>query len=411
MTFRGVATRIRAAVGITGAQLWHHRLRLGLAIVGVVLAVLSVTLLAGAGLGVIDTGTQQFESADRDLWVTADETRITSAGGGGFENSLLDSRTVATEMETHDGVSNAVPLAFETIYIGTDPDDDFQTVIATGVPGSGSAVSVTDGEGLTGDPHYAGGTYDGNTTDEVLIDETTANSLDLEVGDTIYAGGSLSAARNGERTVVGISPTFEQMLGTPTVTMPLSELHATTGETGFEPATFITLSLEDDAQVETVQRDLQEDFPEYDIRTDQQQLEAVLGEQVLVLAGGVTIVGLAVVSGTALTVALLALVVHQQRRTVAALRAIGLSPRLLLVTVAGQGLVIGTVGGLIGVALTPPAASLLNHLGAAVVGFDGLVQTEPWVLAGGFSIAVGIGTLGSIVAGWRLTRRNPLEDL
>lgn len=402
--------RLRAAGGLTVAQFRQHPFRLGLAVVGVALAVLAMTLLAGTGVGVLETGEQQFEAADRDLWVTAGETRLTSAGGGGFENSLHDSRNVSAAMESHDGVSTAAPLAFETVYVGTG-DGDFRTFVATGIPGSGSVVQVTEGEDLSGDPHYAGGSYDGETTDEVLIDEETARALDVDVGDTVHVGGSLAAARANEFTVVGISPTFERLLGTPTVTMALSELHGITSGTQTEPATFITITVEDDADVDAVQRDLERAHPEYEIRSNQEQLEAVLEGQLLVLAAGGTLVLLAVGAGVALTVSLLSLVVYQQRQAIAALSAQGVSSSLLVAAVLGQGIVIGAVGGGIGLLLTPPAVAALNRLAAAVVGFEGLVRTSGSILLGALAVAVVIGAVAATVAGWRLSRTPPLEHL
>ena len=403
--------RTRAAGAITVGQLRHHRLRLGLAIVGVGLAVLAMTLLAGAGMGVVETGHQQFESADRDLWVTAGETRLTSTGGGGFENSLYDSRSVAAEMESHEDVDDAVPMAFETVYVGTDPDGEFRTFIGTGVPGGGPAVQVTEGEEFGTDTYYANGTYDGERTNEVLIDAETADALDVEIGDTLYVGGTLATARNTEVTVVGISPTFERMLGASTVVMPLSELHDATGTTETEPATFITITLEDGADRAAVQSELQDAYPEYEIRSNQEQLESVLQEQALVLAAGGALVVLAIAAGITLTLNLLALVVYQQREAFAALSAQGVSSSLLIASVVGQGLAIGLVGGALGIALTPPAVDLLNRLAAAVVGFEGLVRTTPEILLGGLAIAVVIGTIAAALAGWRVSRAPPLEVL
>ena len=403
--------RTRAAGAITVGQLRHHRLRLGLAIVGVGLAVLAMTLLAGAGMGVVETGHQQFESADRDLWVTAGETRLTSTGGGGFENSLYDSRSVAAEMESRDEVRAAVPMAFETVYVGTDPDGEFRTFIGTGVPGGGPAVQVTEGEEFGRDTYYANGSYDGERTNEVIIDAETADDLGVEIGDTLHVGGTLATARNTEVTVVGISPTFERMLGASTVVMPLSELHEATGTTETEPATFITITLEDGADREAVQAELEDAYPEYEIRSNQEQLESVLQEQALVLAAGGALVVLAIAAGITLTLNLLALVVYQQREAFAALSAQGVSSSLLIASVIGQGLAIGLVGGLLGAALTPPAVDLLNRLAEAVVGFEGLVRTTPEILLGGLAIAVVIGTIAAALAGWRVSRARPLEVL
>lgn len=406
-----IFTRIRVAGGLAVSQLTHHKLRLSLAIIGVALAVLATTLLAGTGIGVIDTGTQQFDSADRDLWVTAGETQITSQGGGGFENSLYNSRSVSDEMGSHHGVRHAIPLAFESVYVGTEPDGEFETFLGSGVRSGGPAVSVTEGEQFDGDPHYANGTYEGEMSHEVLIDEETAQALDIDIGDTVHVGGSLSAARENKFTVVGISPTFEQMLGTPTVTMPLSELHEVTSTTETEPATFITITVEDGASTDTVQSDLEESFPEYNIRSNDEQLQAVLQEQVLVLAAGGALVVLAVGSGGALTLNLLALIVYQQRREFAALKAQGISAGLLVATVIGQGLLIGGFGALLGVGLTPPAVAVLNEFAATVVGFEGLVQTSTDIYLWGIVIAIGIGTVAAAFAGWRVSRAPPLEYL
>ncbi|RQG96070.1 ABC transporter permease [Natrarchaeobius chitinivorans] len=403
--------RIRTAGAITFTQLRHQKLRLGLAIIGISLAVLAMTLLVGTGVGVIETGEQQFDTADRDLWMTAGETRLTPTGGGGFQNTLYDSRSVSENVSQHDGVRNAVPLAFQTVYVTTEDKEEFRTFVGSGTPASGSSVQVIDGESFGGDPHYAGGTYDGERTGEVLIDRETAQRLDVEIGDTLYVGGSYAAARENEVTVVGISPTFEQMLGAPTVVMPLSELHQATGSTQTEPATFITITLEDDADLDAVQRDLQAQYPEYEIRSNQEQLEAVLQEQVLVLAAGFTLVVLAIGAGIALTVNLLALVIYQQRHAFAVLRAQGLSSSLLVLSVVGQGLAIGVIGGLLGGLLTPPSVSLLNRMTVAVVGFDGLVQLEPRLIAGSIVLAIAIGTVAAAIAGWRISRTPPLEYL
>jgi putative ABC transport system permease protein len=382
-----------------------------LAIVGITLAVLAVTLLAGTGTGVIDTGQQQFQQADRDLWITAGQMRISPASGGGFTNTLVDSRNVTERVAAHESVRFAGPLAFETVYTGTEPTEEFETFVGIGVPGGGPSVQVTEGEDLSGDPHYADGTYEGERTREVLIDRETANALNVSVGDTLYVGGSLAAARENEVTVRGISPTYQRMLGTPTVTMPLSELHQVTGTTGTEPATFIVVTLEDGADVDAVQTDLQQTFPEYEVRTNQEQFEATLQEQVLVLAAGTVLVILAIVSGIALTFNLLSLVVYQQRREFAALNAQGISSTVLVLTVMMQGVVIGSIGGGIALLLTRPSVTVLNGLSARLVGFEGLVQTADWIYVSGLAIAVLVGTAAAAIAGWRVSRTPSIEHL
>jgi len=402
--------RFVAVWGLVFSQLRHHRFRTLLAILGIVLAVLTMTLLAGTGYGVLETGESQFESADRDLWVTSGPVAL-SAASGGFENTLYDAHVVSSEMGEYDGVRNAVPLGFHTVYV-SDDGSEFDTIVATGVTGSGSAVSISAGDGFSGgDTHYAGGAYDGPMTHEILIDPQLADRYGVEVGDTLYMGGSLSAAESNEFTIVGISGTFSQFLGTPTATARLSELQTVTGTERVDSATFITITLEDDADPEAVQAALQADFEEYEIRTNAEQLNAVVQNQALVLAGAVTLVVLAFIAGLALTANLLALIVYQQRETLAAINAMGVSRGTIVSLLAGHGFAIGVLGGIIGAVVTPAAAAALNRVAYELTGFEGLVVVETDVIILGLVVAVVMGTVAASVAGWRVSRLPAIDQL
>lgn len=410
MTLRGQIRRLRATIGIISAQLTRNRFRTILAITGIVLAVLSTTLLAGVGVGVLETGESQFESADRDLWMSSGPVGI-SATSGGFENTLYDAHVVGTEIDQIEGVDHGVPIGFQTVYV-SDTDSDFATQIATGVTASGRAVSITEGRAFPSSyTHYADGTYDGPMSHEIIIDSRTAEQFDVGVGDTLFVGGTLATARSNEFTIVGISNTFSSFLGTPTITMPLSELQTVTGATRTDSATFVTIEVEDDAEVTDVQNRIQAQYPEFTTRNNQQQLEAVLQNQALVLAGAVTLVVLAFVAGVTLTTNLLGLVVYQQRSTLAALQAVGLSDTTVMSLISGQGLLLGMVGGVIGVGLTLPAANILNQIGAMLVGFEGLVQVPNKILVVGFGIATVVGTLSAAIVAWRISRLETLDSL
>lgn len=400
-----------AGAGLATAELRSNPLRTALAIVAIALAVLAVTLLAGTGVGVFETGQAQFDAADRDLWITAGPTSISPASGG-FENALLDSRSVANDVEAREDVRNAAPIAFEGVRVDAG-DGEWTTIVATGVPAtSGGTVRVEEGEHFS-DPgrHYADGSYDGELTHEVIVDRSTARQLDVEVGDQLRIGGSVDTARAHEFTVVGISETMSDMLGAPTVTLPLDEFHTVTGSTGTEPATFVTVTVEDDADPEAVQADLEAEYPDLAVRTNEEQLTAVLGSMLPVLAAGVTLVGLAIVAGVALTGNLLALLVHQQRRALAALRAQGCSRRFVATTVTWQGLVLGIGGGLLGLLLTVPAIRGANLAASVVVGFDGLAVVEPWILVLGGGIALVVGSASAAVVGYRAVGSRPLAYL
>jgi putative ABC transport system permease protein len=401
-------SRLRVAASVAAAQLRHDRARTLLAVVGIAVAVLSTTLLASLGYGVFQTGQQKFDASGRDLWVTGGSL---SEGPGGFGTSITDSHVTAGDIASRESVESAVPMAFRAVYVGNG-SGEMQTLVGVGVPGGGGSVDITEGEGFrTHDRHYAGGDYDGNMTYSVIIDTRTAEMFDVGVGDTLSIGGSVSTAKNHEFTVVGLSPTFSSFLGAPTTTMHLSELQRITGTTGTDKATFITVNLNDDANVSAVEQRLQRQYPDYTIRTNDEQMRAVLQNNAVVIAVGGALVVLAVVAGFALTLNVLSIVVFQQKEELAALTALGVSSKTLVAMVAGQGVLLGAVGGVLGVVVTPPFVVGLNVVAAEIVGFEGLVQAPGSVLALGAGIALVIGTLAAAVAGWRTLRTVGIDQL
>ena len=404
-------SRLRGAVGIALRGMAHRRGRTVLAILGVALAVLSITLLAGVGVGVLETGEESFDTAGRDLWIDGGPIGLSPADVGGIRPTVTDAHGTAAEIEAHDGVSSAVPMGFQTVFAGPD-DEEFDRLLAVGVTGGGGALSLQDGDGFSGsDTHYANGTYEGPMSHEVVVDPETADRYDLEVGDTLHVGGTTHNARTNEFTVVGVSSSLEQLTGGPTVVLYLSELQTLTGTSGTDEATFITVTVADDADVATVQAQLQEAYPEYDVRTNSEQLQDLLGDQLVVIASGVTLAVLAVVGGAVLLVTLLGLSIHQQRREFAALRAIGVSRSTVATIAATQGVGYALLGGVVGVLATPVLAALLDALAYELTGFDGLVRVSTSILLLGFGLATAIGLLAGLYAAWRTARVPALHVL
>ncbi|WP_049987329.1 ABC transporter permease [Halobellus rufus] len=403
--------KLRAVIGIAIQQLRHDRGRTVLAVLGICLAVLSMTLLGSVGLGVIETGEEKFDASGRDLWITGGPVQLAPGSVGGFENTVYDAHEISRDIEQREDVKTAVPMAFQTVYVSAN-GSEFDTLIGTGAPARGGSVQITEGEPFSArDTHYAGGAYNGSMTYEVVISPQTAEQYDVGVNDTLYIGGSIRGAERNEFRVVGISPTFSQFLGTPTVVTHLSELQELTGTTSNDQATMITVDVSDDASIAEVEAELQETYPEYDVRTNREQLQATLERQAVLIAAGGSLVVLAAIAGIALTTNLLLSLVYQQRRTLAALRAQGAAASTLVGVIGTQAILLGLVGGVLGAVVTIPAINVLNIVAETVVGFEDVVSIQPWILLGGIAIALGIGIVGALVAGWRVSRLSPLEQL
>ncbi|EMA30910.1 ABC transporter permease [Halobiforma nitratireducens] len=404
--------RMRAVVGIAVAQLRRSPGRTALAVLAVALAVLAVTLLAGLGAGVVATGEEGLESADQDIWISSDPV---DPDASGTENPLVGTHGTAAELTDREDVTYATPIALYDVYVGTDPDPEtLERRPAVGVQETHDGFDFEAGGGFeTPDEAYEPGQPRSQepVTDEIVLDPRVAESVDAEVGDTLYVGTSRQTAPEYAFTVVGVSDYYSQFLGSETVTLPLVDLQAVAGTTGTDRATFLTADVADDADREAVAADLDESYPEYDVRPSDEQVGAMIGDRPLVVASGATLVGLAVVGGVVLTVNLFALVAAQQRAELAALRAVGLSRGLLAGTVAAQGVVIGLLGGLVGVLATPLLASGLNRVAASVASFDRLVRPSSDVYVLGLAIALVVGVLVALVAGWRAGRYATIDHL
>jgi len=402
--------RLTAAFGLALTRLRSDRLRTTLAVLGVTLAVLSTTLLGSLGVGVVETGQQKFDAADRDLWVSGGPTRIAPGTVGGFESGIVDAHQFQRDVGQWDRVNTAAALLFQTVYIGDDPNN-LRTVVAVGTSGSGG-FAINNGNGFTSDTaYYNNGAYNGTLSEELLIGTQIERDLNVTVGDTLHIGGTVVDARQTTYNITGTSSTYSQFLGTPTVGVPLAELQTMTGTQYTDRASIITIDVKDSASVSAVADRLRNTYPTYTVRTNSEQLQAIVAERVLVLAAGGVLVVLAVLSGIALTVNLLSLLVAQELPALAALRALGISRTTISAIVAAQGLYYGLAGALVGIALTYPSAVALNMVASSLVGFEGLVQVTPRVLTAGVTIAVVTGLLSAIIAGWRASGVTPLDAL
>lgn len=403
----GILVRASAAVGIAAAQLRRAPGRTALAVVAVSLAVLSVTLFASLGVGVVAVGQENVEETQRDVWITSEPI---DDSPGGTENAIVGAHAISAQVSQREDVARAAPIALHSTYVGTDRED-LEPITAVGVHETHDGFDFESGGGFeTDDEALVDPPADPGAT-EIVIDPALADELGVGVGDTIYVGVDADGESAAEFTVVGTADLYSEYLGEPTITMKLAELQGLAGTRGADRASFVTVDVADDADRDAVRDELASTYPEYDVRTSDEQFMAMVKDRALVVTSGAALVGLAIVGGIVLTANLFVLVAYQQRDELAALRAIGLSRPLLAALVGIQGLAIGVLGGLVALLATAPIVDRLNDLAAAVVGFDALLQTPPSVYAIGGVVAVAVGAITALVAGWSAGRYATIDQL
>lgn len=403
--------RWRGLLGIAIGLLRHERARTVLAVAGVTTAVLAAVLLASVGVGVLQTGEEKFDQSGRDLWLSGGPIEIQPGSVGGLENPIVDAHRLDAQLEAREDVAVASPFVFQTVYASPN-GSEFDTIIGAGGAAWGPSVNIIEGRAVTkGDTHYANGTYEGPMHHEVLVDERTAARYNLSVGDTLYLGGTIATAREHEFTVVGVTDTYAEFIGTSTVVMPPSELQEITGLTASDRAAMITIRLTEDADPEATAAALEQAYPEYTIRTNREQLRALLTDQAVIITSVASLLVLAVIAGVLLLATLQLSFVARHRETFGALSALGTTQWSLVVVVVANTLAIGIVGGALGSGLAVPGVWALNWVAATVTGFENLVSISVPVLLGGFAVSVGVSLVGGVVASLYLGRMQPLEHL
>jgi putative ABC transport system permease protein len=407
----GRLRRWRGLIGIALSILRHERLRTTLAIIGVALALLASILLISVGLGVVETGQQQFDQAGRDLWISGGPTEIQPGSIGTFENSLINAHQLEIQLDARDDVAVAAPLVFQTVYASPN-QTDFDTVIGVGAPAHEGAISVTEGRGTSRkDIHYGDGQYNGPMVQEVVVDRAVADKYNLAVGDTLYIGSTLSVARQYNFTVVGISSQYSNSVGAPTVVMQPSELQEISGLTASDRASLMTVRLKDSANLTQTKAALEAAYPEYTIRTNEEQFQSIIADKAIVIASGASLMFLAVIAGILLLTNLQLSLVARYRQTFGALTSLGTSYSSLNVVILVNTLMIGLLGSLLGSVLTPPSIWALNRLTLLLTGFENVVTLSGRLLLIAIATTLAISLLSGVVATFYLNRANPIDNL
>ncbi|MGI0140132.1 MAG: ABC transporter permease [Thermoplasmata archaeon] len=299
------------------------------------------------------------------------------------------------------------------------------------IPSDNTGIEVPTlyaGPGFTyrGDPHYANGTYDGPTTDEIVLDEGLAGVLHVVPGDLVWLGvGSPSGPSQVEAwysnatafRVVGISGPFWLIPSALLAFTYLSELQtligADTPQTDY--ASLVLLHLYNDANPDQDRELIEIAYPELTVFTIQAILGAIQDAVNLYQIFGEIIAVIAVVVAALFTTTVLLMSVDDRSNEIAVRRAIGLPRWAVGGSVVEESLYLGLLGLAIGLPLAELGSWLLNTALTRLVqglptGFT-FVSFDPMVLALGVLLVLTVGLVASIAPAARALSLPIAEEL
>src|SRR4030067_3547831 len=202
----------------------HNKLRTIISITGVFIAVISSILLGSIGNGLLVTGEKTLDASTMQIWLTGKTIDLQSQYLGGNEGKITGSYSLSKDLVKNDNIEWASPVLTEIVYAykeGNEPN----AIFGLGLEGTGgNMVSVIKGNGLTSDTHFNNGLYNGPWKREVMIDSRASKIMDLDVGDTLNIGKTLTEAQDQKFSIIGITNSLSSFTSGPMIVFYLSEL-------------------------------------------------------------------------------------------------------------------------------------------------------------------------------------------
>ncbi len=298
---------------------------------------------------------------------------------------------VRAEVAAIDGVGLVVPLQYDEVEV---LDGQLTDVYA---------IDPQQGAEVARDSQLLNGLN--NST--FLINAAWADHLKIKEGDTVtFTPGEATTAVNAQE--VALTAVVADPPGTVFITPEtMAKLNPTA------PTTDLWIKLADDADAYTAAMDVQDVFADTEVWVTGAAIERAMFEQVIdvLLAVVLGLLAVAVIIALIGVANTLSLSVIERRRENAMLRAIGLSRRQLRGTLAIEGILIATVGTILGaiLGLIYGWAGSLTLLSAST---ETVKLAVPWTeLVVVLAVALVAGLLASVLPARRAVRTSPVEAL
>lgn len=364
--------------GIAWRNLSREKARLAISVGGVGVAVMLILLLQGLYTGVNREAARYLESVGADVWVGQSATR----GGFGHSVSVLP-RDLHAQLAAIPGVEDVAPLLGRPTVVTGD-----------GIDADVFLMGYDPASGIGGPPEKASG-EERPGPGEVIVDRVFADQNGVAVGDVLALSGQelrvsgIGAGGNSLITQYAWAPIDDvaKLSGTPGIV----SYFIVRGAAGADAA---ALAERITAAVPGTSATTAAEFVSDSTADIRESFVPILFVLVLIaMVIGTAVIGLTIYTS-----------VIEKRREYGVLKAIGFSNRRLLGIVWRQSLVAGGLGLIVGTALTLAVGALLEGLLPQFVTAIRPIDVVVVALAAGVMSAV-----ASFLPVRRVTRLDPAE--
>ena len=327
-----------------------------------------------------------------------------SGSGGGFGNEQFINQTSVGEIQQISGVGSAVGVLRTMTNLNNTNSTSSTSNSGSGSGFGGNFRSMTsiigiDSSSLSMDNiAITNGTVFSNSN-QVIIGQTAAQSLNKTIGDTIII-------TNQTFKVVGIYETgnFMDDRG---IVMSLSELQNLTGNTG--QVSLILVKATNGTNANTLATTIQQKYPnELSTSTSLSGNNRMNNGLQVISSGAWAVSLLAIIIGGIVVIVTMMKAVSERTREIGVLRAIGWSQKRILTMIISESLVLSLIAIIVGLAIAVGIVELITttHLLIGIVpSFSALLLLK------GIGVALLLGIIGGIYPAYRASRLSPTEAL
>lgn len=382
-------------------DLWRHRARTTLSIIGVAIAsalLLDMMLLSG-GLE---------RSFEKLLLSRGFQLRVTPKGTLPFdtEATMGDATRMLAVIRADPGVAEAGPMLASSVFARRG--DARIPLVSYGIEPAAQGIYVLQQGSDLGPTDSSG----------MMVGEPAAARLNVMVGDTVRLVGRLdpqvATAAGADRLLLvrGVVRFLYDARDQPSIAVPIAVARDLAGRGATDRASVIMVRAISDAEVAPVAARVQAMVPAVSISSigdmvSEFRTRLSYFRQLSLILGGIALVVTVLLVGT-----LLAITVNERLGEIATMRAIGVSRASILKQIMAQGMILTLVGGSGGIALGLLTARWLD---AILTSFPGLpasvsffvADAEPLVTAAMTLLLTGF--LAGLAPAWRAARA-PIAD-
>ncbi len=365
----------------------RYRSRTFLTVLGIVIGIAAIV-----ALGSISEGVNL--SIQNSLNLLGGKIMVQSADSGGFAAGFAGSeisQEQVNDIEQVSGIKEAVPVVFYTETSGGFGQQPQQVII--GIHPNNLNVFVGD-EIKTEE----GRKIEDGDSDVVLLGNSLAKSLKLEIGDTYTIKGT------ADFEVIGILEKSNNIQIDSSAIVPIKDLQDLIKKDTYQVVFVIPENVEDSEdiveEIENIDEDLQA-LASTDIARQAGEISGRIRFFTLGVGAIAAIVGGLGVMNTMI------MAVLERRREIGVLKALGATKKKIMFQFLLEASVISILGGLIGVSIGFGASFFMGSLSNFSI-----TPVVTWQLAlGGLLFAFVLGLVGGAYPSWKAAKLDPVEAL